>query len=740
MTQEGFLQQLGNYKLVRVIGHGGFATVYLGRHVHLKANYAAVKVLKVNAEADLFRQEAQTIMDLAHPNITRVLDFGIQDETTFIIMEYAPYGSLQTQYKPGTIVALDAVLSYVNQAASALQYAHNHRIIHRDVKPSNLLVGKQQAILLSDFGIALLAESSHSTQHTRDAAGTIAYIAPEQIRGKPRPASDQYALAITVYEWLCGRRPFRGTLGELTAQHLSSPPPSLRSRNPEISPDVEDVVLQALAKDPAERFPTIQEFANALEHAAGIRPRLASHESFTTQNMVRPAPATIVLPTSERSNAGIAGITTQRSGQSNRDLASVGTVIGEEQAGGRSRVSARRQRPRQLPLLSRRSILLALGVVGIGSTASLAFAALHSSTPAQVLVPSTPSVKQISKPSVVATTAQTTPSQPTPDPTSTPQPTPNPTATPQPTPAPTTDPTPAGTLFVTYQGHTAAVYTVAWSPDGTRIASGGADTTLQTWDAEGGNLNIYSGHKKSVDYVAWSPDGKRIVSASDDNTAKVWDMVGGNIFTLTGHTDNVHSAVFSPHGTRIASGSGDTTVRLWDAANGNSLATYRDHTATVWVVAWSPDGTRIGSAAGNVHATIPDNTIKIWNINTGATIRTYSGHTNSVIYLAWSPDGRRIASGSVDNTVQVWDVTTGNTLLTYRGHSNTVYGVAWSPDGKRIASGSVDNTVQIWDAATGNTQYTYRGHSSFVFGVVWSPDGKRIASASNDKTVQVWQA
>lgn len=335
MTQ-GFLQQLGNYKLVRVIGQGGFATVYLGRHVHLKS-YAAVKVLKVNAEEDLFRQEAQTIMDLAHPHIIRVLDFGIQDDATFIIMEYAPYGSLQTQYRLGIIVPLDGVISYVKQAASALQYAHDHRIIHRDVKPSNLLVGKQRAILLSDFGIALLAESSRNTR-TRDAAGTVAYTAPEQMRGRPRPASDQYALAVTVYEWLCGTRPFRGTLAEITAQHLSSPPPPLRSHNPDISREVEDVVLQALAKDPRERFPSIQEFSDALEDAAGVQPRLASRESFTTQNMLNAAPDTVVLPASDiRSRGGIPSERTQLQGQSSRGLASVRTIIGEEPEAERSR-------------------------------------------------------------------------------------------------------------------------------------------------------------------------------------------------------------------------------------------------------------------------------------------------------------------------------------------------------------------------------------------------------------------
>lgn len=676
MTQgQGFLQQLGNYKLVRVIGQGGFATVYLGRHVHLKS-YAAVKVLQVSTQVDLFRREAQTIMDLTHPNIVGVLDFGVQNDIAFIVMDYAPYGSLQMQYRLGTVVPLDAVLSYVKQAASALQYAHNHRIIHRDVKPPNLLVGKQYAILLTDFGIALLAESSRNTR-TWDAAGTIAYIAPEQIRGKPQPASDQYALAVTVYEWLCGTRPFRGTLAEIAAQHLSSPPPSLRSHNPLISLNVENVVLQALAKDPLGRFPSIQEFADALENAAGILPRRASQESFVAQNMVNTTSNMVIQP---------------------HVLAGQGR--------------------RRSPHLSRRTVLLVLGVAGVSGAAGIVFISLHSSSSSQALIQTHPiATEQTSKPTIAPTTTST--SQPT----------------------PTQQQIQTGTIFTTYQGHTGIVYSVAWSPDGTRLVSGADDNTVQVWNSAGSKLAVYSGHTSAVVYVSWSPDGKQVASASNDNTVKVWDVATDNLlFTCSGHTNNVHSAVWSPDGTRLASGSGDSTVRLWNARTGNPVTTYRDHTSPVWDIAWSPDGTKIASASGNDKAGGSDNTVKIWNVNTGATTLTYTGHTNSPVYVAWSSDGKRIASGSFDTTVQIWNAVTGNTQLIYRGHNNRVYGVSWSPGDRYIASGSVDTTVQLWEANTGNNYYTFRGHSSIVFGVVWSPRNTLIASASSDKTVQVWQA
>lgn len=740
MTQRN-LGRLGNYELVRTIGQGGFATVYLGRHIHLKS-YAAVKVLKVTTEAELFKKEAQTIMDLAHPNIVRVLDFDVDqdDDTAFIVMDYAPYGSLLAQYKFGTIVPVDAVLSYVNQAAAALQYAHDHRIIHRDVKPSNLLVGKQRAIWLSDFGIALAAVSTRNTR-TQDAMGTVAYMAPEQIKGKPRPASDQYALAVSVYEWLAGRRPFRGTLGEITAQHLSSVPPSLRTYNPDISPEVEAVVLQALAKEPLERFSRIEEFAAALEDAAGVRPRPAARESFTTEVMSPTGTRDTVILTAQqrdndpRSSRSAPSMRTVRQGQSSRGLASVGTVREEEeQVAGRSRVSAR-QPNRRPPRLSRRSILIALGVVGVGGASSLVFAALHSGPqPSQTLVQPHPTATAgPQRPTAAAPTQQ-----PTPTPTTAPQ---QPTPTPQPEPTPAQPLEPAGTTLVTYTGHSDLVFAVAWSPDGTRLASGGQDKTVQIWDTQGANLSTGSGHANSITFVSWSPDSTRVATASEDHTIRVWDVKSGNtLFTCQGHTDTIHSVAWSPHGTRLASGSVDKTVRLWDATNGNQVAIYQNHTTQVWDVAWSPDGTRVASASGDDKAAVKENTVKIWNVSTGETTITYTGHNGEVIYISWSPDGRFIASGSSDKTVQVWNVATATTQLTYRGHSNLVFGVAWSPNGMHVASASIDTTAQVWDPITGTTQLTYRGHSSVVFGVAWSPDGTRVASASQDKTVQVWQA
>src|SRR5438270_289690 len=224
-------QQLGNYQLISLLGEGGFAEVYLGEHIHL-GTQAAIKLLHtqlISDDVDKFRTEARTIARLLHPNIVRVLEFGIEGKTPYLVMDYAPKGTLRQLHPKGQILPLPTVISYVKQIAEALQCAHDEKLVHRDVKPENMLVGRRGEILLSDFGIALVAQSSRY-QSTQDMTGTIAYMAPEQIQAHPRPASDQYSLAIVVYEWLTGDRPFNGSFSEIAIKHTVVPPPSLREK------------------------------------------------------------------------------------------------------------------------------------------------------------------------------------------------------------------------------------------------------------------------------------------------------------------------------------------------------------------------------------------------------------------------------------------------------------------------------------------------------------------------------
>jgi len=262
-------QQLGNYRLVRPLGYGGFADVYLGEHIYLKTQ-VAVKVLREKMEAqdvEKFLKEAQTVAALKHLHILRVLDFGMENSTPFLVMEYAPGGTLRKKHPRGSMVPLPTVVSYVKQIALALQYAHGQNIVYRDVKPENMLVEADGKIVLGDFGIATPAHKTQSLS-TREALGTVPYMAPEQIQGKPRSASDQYALAVIVYEWLCGNQPFLGSLFEIYSQHLFTLPPSLCEKVPTLSSDIERVVMIALNKDPHERFANMLAFATAFEQAS----------------------------------------------------------------------------------------------------------------------------------------------------------------------------------------------------------------------------------------------------------------------------------------------------------------------------------------------------------------------------------------------------------------------------------------------------------------------------------------
>ena len=285
-------QQFGNYRLVALLGQGGFAEVYLGQHMRLELQ-AAIKALHTQLtgqEAEHFYQEAQTIAKLTHPSIVRVFDYDVQDGVPFLVMDYAPNGSLRRRYPKGSVVPLAQIVPSVKQVAAALQYAHDHKFIHRDVKPENMLIGRHEEILLSDFGLAALAHSSGSLS-TQEAIGTLAYMAPEQIEGHPRAASDQYAFAVIVYEWLCGARPFEGSATEVMVQQLTMPPPPLRERAPTIPAGVEQVVLRALAKEPKARFASVQAFAEALEQAS--HPALSSRAPLAAVPP-SPGPAPIV--------------------------------------------------------------------------------------------------------------------------------------------------------------------------------------------------------------------------------------------------------------------------------------------------------------------------------------------------------------------------------------------------------------------------------------------------------------
>ena len=263
---------VGEYALIRQLGQGGYASVYLGKHDYLKTRVALKLLDPILASDEVVKHflfEARTLAHLRHLHVVRMLDFGWEEDLPFIVMEYAPGGTLYDYFPPHLSLIVRTILPFVLQLASALQYVHDHGLIHCDVKPENILLGPNKEVWLSDFGTAQSTRAASSKQPSpSELVGTPMYVAPERLLGNPLPASDQYALALMVYHWLCGRGPFQGTILQVCLQHLDAPPPPLRDLVPSISRSVERVVLKALAKDPKQRFAHVQEFANALKQAS----------------------------------------------------------------------------------------------------------------------------------------------------------------------------------------------------------------------------------------------------------------------------------------------------------------------------------------------------------------------------------------------------------------------------------------------------------------------------------------
>jgi tRNA A-37 threonylcarbamoyl transferase component Bud32 len=289
-------KQVGEYRLVRFLGKGTFGEVYEGEQIYLKTR-VAVKVLDAQLDQagfERFVEEARTIAGLEHSHIVHVLSFSIQQRTPYLVMQLAQ-SSLRDRFPPGQSQTVETILPYVRQATEGLQYAHDQRIMHLDIKPANLLLTTQNQVLLADFGLAMALQTQRTHRTLHGFAGTPAYAAPEQFQNKPSLASDQYALGVMVYQWLTTVLPFEGDWWAIGHQKVTQNPPLLRIHVPTLSSAVEDVVLRALAKDSRARFTCVKEFAEALEEASSSQQVSHPNPQLMTPLVNNPAP--VVQPT-----------------------------------------------------------------------------------------------------------------------------------------------------------------------------------------------------------------------------------------------------------------------------------------------------------------------------------------------------------------------------------------------------------------------------------------------------------
>jgi len=306
------------------------------------------------------------------------------------------------------------------------------------------------------------------------------------------------------------------------------------------------------------------------------------------------------------------------------------------------------------------------------------------------------------------------------------------------------NPLPAGALVrmdETRFRHGGDIHSLAFSADGTTLASASADQTIALWEAATGkNIRTLQGHRGAVRWLAFAPDRKHLVSASHDDTLKLWETASGReiqTFGKAGITSDIGTprfvtVAFSPDGTILASATMSHTIRCWETATGKEVRTLQGHPG------YGPFVALAFSRDGNTLAAAKKGLVQLWETGSGKEIRgvPLANGSENPTAGAFSPDGKTLAV--TDSGIRLWEMATGKEIRSFYGHQGNVSAVAFSPDGKTLASGGTDHTVRLWETASGKEIRAFHGHEGPVSAVAFAPDGKTLASASSDTTTWIW--
>jgi WD40 repeat protein len=717
----GLPQRLGDYEVIEAVGRGGMGSVYKVHDVALN-RIAALKIIHHFTAADgvatdRFFRAARLWARLKHPSIVPIYHVGQFDGMPYVVSEFIEGVNLSALLsQAGRPTARDAA-RIIAEVADALHFAHERGVIHRDVKPSNIMIRPDGHAGLVDFGLARsLADDEASLSSTGTVIGTPPYMSPEQAEGRLGaigPASDVYGLGATLYTLLVSRPPFQGqTVIETLRQIPEVEPVPPRRLVPTAPRDLETICLKCLEKDPKDRYASARDLAEDLN-------RWLEGESI----QARPTPAAERLVKWARRRPVIAALTAAIAVVSILGMA--GVTWGWHQA-----VVARNEAFKSEDLARR----LAYEAFKSEDLARhLAYAAKLNLAQRQWQDANLAEMRRHLD--------ETLPPEGKPD--------------------------LRGFEWYyldrlsraqgpTLAGHIDYVGSVAYSRDGHYLASASEDGTIKLWDPATGQVVRTLTTGTSVHAVAFHPDGTRLASAGDDRTVTLWDAATGQpIRSLSGHTRPIYELAFSPDGKTLASSSTDGTIKLWNIAADAPVRTLQDHRAdSVGGMAFSPDGKTLASTGGG------ELTIRLWDVAAGQLVRSFTeagaadpdgktlpgrqqAHAQRYCKpVAFSPDGKILATGARDGTIQLWDVAAGSMSrppLWDDLDLNLVSALAFSPDGKTLASvRRTGQQIELWNPTTGHLRSKIKGHTGVIWDLAFSPDGTHLASACSDTMVRIW--